>query len=224
MDKNKIEIVRSLLVNAETNIAQAKELLNQILGGTATGPPEEIDYQSNGKLQLSDLSMSEDGKVIEGVFDGESMYGPDKKKYSVPPNYASKSKLVYGDKLKLIIGPDGTFTYKQIGPVDRKFTTGVLVQDGKTYKVAVANKQYRVLAASVSYYRAQVGDEVAIIIPSTFNSEWATIENLIPRSSSSNDEHSSGSSHTTSKAHEEDGEGSPFEIPKTLFSRKKTVV
>ena len=43
------------------------------------------------------------GRVIEGVFDGENMIGPDGKQYSVPANYASKSKLVEGDILKMKI-------------------------------------------------------------------------------------------------------------------------
>ena len=46
---------------------------------------------------------------MEGVFDGQNMMGPDGKKYPVPANYASKSKLVEGDVLKLTISDDGSF-------------------------------------------------------------------------------------------------------------------
>ena len=46
-------------------------------------------------------------QIIEGVFDGMQMVGPDGKTYSVPPNYASKSKIVEGDFMKLTITPSG---------------------------------------------------------------------------------------------------------------------
>ena len=61
------------------------------------------------------------GKVIEGVFDGQNMVGSDGKTYPVPANYASKSKLVQGDILKLTIAEDGAFLYKQIGPIPRYY-------------------------------------------------------------------------------------------------------
>ncbi|MDZ7744984.1 MAG: hypothetical protein U5K77_04515 [Candidatus Saccharibacteria bacterium] len=66
------------------------------------------------------------GKVIEGVFDGQNMVGSDGKTYPVPANYASKSKLVQGDILKLTIADDGAFMYKQIGPIPRKQLVGTL--------------------------------------------------------------------------------------------------
>jgi hypothetical protein len=66
------------------------------------------------------------GKIIEGVFDGQVMIGPDGKSYPVPANYASKSKLVEGDILKLTIADDGGFIYKQIGPIPRRQIIGTL--------------------------------------------------------------------------------------------------
>ena len=47
------------------------------------------------------------------------MLSPDGKNYPIPANYASKSKLVEGDLMKLTIAEDGSFIYKQIGPVPR---------------------------------------------------------------------------------------------------------
>ena len=43
------------------------------------------------------------GVVIEGVFNGKEMVGPDGKLHGMSPNYASKSKLVEGDILKLTV-------------------------------------------------------------------------------------------------------------------------
>ncbi len=57
------------------------------------------------------------------------MIGADGKQYPVPANYASKSKIVEGDMLKLTITPEGSFIYKQIGPVERRRLIGVVNQD-----------------------------------------------------------------------------------------------
>lgn len=220
MNIQKIEVLKSLIANAEANILQAKHILKELLEEDEEPARISKNGKLNGKIALSDLDMSDDGKIVEGVFDGESMVGPDHKKYSVPPNYASKSKLVYGDRLKLIIGADGSFTYKQIGPIDRKYTTGILMQDNKTYKVLVDGRYCRVLAASVSYYRAQPGDDVAVIMPATLESDWVTLDNIIPKTSSD----SKKKKESKRVEEDEEGEGSPFEIPKTLFSRRKTTV
>ena len=57
--------------------------------------------------------------------------------YPIPANYASKSKLVEGDGMKLTITDDGKFIYKQIAPVDRRTVKGVLIQEDGQYKVLV---------------------------------------------------------------------------------------
>jgi hypothetical protein len=117
------------------------------------------------------------GKVIEGVFDGQNMVGSDGKTYPVPANYASKSKLVQGDILKLTIADDGAFLYKQIGPVPRKQVVGALKLENGHYFVEVGNKDYRVLLASVTYFKAKPGDQVSVNIPENdTNAEWAALE------------------------------------------------
>ncbi len=88
------------------------------------------------------------GKVIEGVFDGQVMIGPDGKSYPVPANYASKSKLVEGDIMKLTIAEDGGFVYKQIGPTPRRQIIGTLVQHDGAYYVEANGREYRILHLS----------------------------------------------------------------------------
>lgn len=159
-----IKRLRALLSEAETNVAAAKELLISIVG-------EDAELAEKVKDQAL-------GKVIEGVFDGQNMVGSDGKTYPVPANYASKSKLVQGDILKLTIADDGSFLYKQIGPVPRKQVVGVLTQKEGHYFVEVDSKQYRVLLASVTYFKAKPGDQVSVNIPAdeTVNAEWAALE------------------------------------------------
>jgi hypothetical protein len=157
-----IKRLRSLIREAETNLAAANELLVSLVGDD-----EKI------------VSIARDdtlGKVIEGVFDGQNMVGSDGKTYPVPANYASKSKLVQGDILKLTISDDGAFLYKQIGPVPRKQIVGTLNLENGHYLVNASGKNYRVLLASVTYFKAKPGDQVSVNIPEDGNSEWAALE------------------------------------------------
>lgn len=127
---------------------------------------------------------ADDDRVIEGVFDGERMMGTDGIKYNVPPNYASKSKLVEGDILKLVIKEDGSFIFKQIGPVDRDRVIGTLVVDdlGNYAMTTDEGQTFRILTASVTYFKGETGDEVAAFVPKGQSASWAAVENIIKSS------------------------------------------
>jgi hypothetical protein len=120
---------------------------------------------------------------IDGVFDGELMVGEDGRKYPVPPNYASKSKLVEGDLLRLTITDAGRFIFKQKGPIDRQRLVGMLICDEQTdeWKVAANGYTYRVLGAAISYFKGAPGDEAVILVPKQTPSRWAAVENVIKR-------------------------------------------
>jgi bifunctional DNA-binding transcriptional regulator/antitoxin component of YhaV-PrlF toxin-antitoxin module len=168
-----IALIAQMIESAEKNIQSAKHLLREIMGGNASGNSEIMK-----KAQV--LSVSEGGKIIEGVFDGQNMIGPDGKQYPVPANYASKSKLVEGDVLKLTIAEDGSFIYKQIGPIERRKILGDLVQDEKgEYKVVAEGKPYKVLLASLTYFKAEPGDRVTIVLPKDKDGNWGAVENVI---------------------------------------------
>ncbi len=160
-----LKTLKKLIETAETNLAGARELLASLVG-------EEI-----GSSPITDRDAG--AKVIEGQFDGQKMIGEDGKPYQVPANYASKSKLVQTDGLKLTIGEDGAFLYKQIAPVQRRKLIGTLnLKDGQYY-VEAQGHDYRVLFASVTYYKAQPGDQVTIVIPEEGDSDWAAIEAVL---------------------------------------------
>lgn len=122
-----------------------------------------------------------DERVLEGVFDGEKMMGTDGIKYNVPPNYASKSKLVEGDIMKLVIKEGGSFVFKQIGPVDRDRVHGkIAVDDFGNFAIKTDDgENYRVLTASVTYFKGEPGDEVIGLIPKGQKAKWAAVENII---------------------------------------------
>jgi len=170
----KIAAIREMISNAERTIASARAMLSQIEGGS---PKKSADRRTK-------IVSDEEGEIVEGVFDGQVMIGTDGKQYPVPANYASKSKLVEGDMLKLTITPDGSFVYKQIGPVERKRVIGIVSQDDLgNYVVIAEGKAYRVLLASVTYFKAEPADEVTIVVPRDSETVWAAIENLVKKGS-----------------------------------------
>lgn len=161
--EKQIKRLKALIQEAETSLAAATELLISIVG----------DDDRMAPIAREDTL----GKIIEGVFDGQNMVGSDGKTYPVPANYASKSKLVQGDILKLTIADDGAFLYKQIGPVPRKQIVGTLILEAGHYFVDVSGKKFRVLLASVTYFKAKPGDQVSVNVPEDdANAEWAALE------------------------------------------------
>ena len=166
----KIQALRDMVSNAEKTIQGAKAMLLQLEGKKKSGRPRKIDADTT------------DGTIVEGTFDGQIMLGTDGKQYPVPANYASKSKLVEGDMLKLTITDNGTFLYKQIGPIGRRHALGVVTQDESgNYYVVAAGKPHRVLLASITYFKAAPGAEVAVVVPRDLDSNWAAIENIIQK-------------------------------------------
>lgn len=175
-DNREILQIKNLIMAAESNLREARELL-----GVLTGERPPLPNAAEQAKEVGRITSGVDGKVIEGVFDGQNMVGPDGKMYSVPANYASKSKLVEGDRLKLTITNDGSFIYKQIGPIERQRLIGTLTKDetSNEYRVIAGDRTYRVLLASVTYFKGEAGDEVVILVPKDKPGRWGAIENII---------------------------------------------
>jgi hypothetical protein len=170
----KMKKIQKLLDAAEADLHTARSLMREYLD---LNDSEPLDTKGKAK----DLSVLEEGKVVEGVFNGQNMIGADSKEYTVPANYASKSKLVEGDTLKLTIGDDGSFMYKQIAPIERRKLIGTLSQSDGNYMVTADGKNYKVLQASITYYKGMPGDQITIILPKEHESSWAAVENVIKK-------------------------------------------
>lgn len=170
---SQLALLSQMVESAEKSIQSAKHLLRELLG-VGVARDEHLAEKA------SVLNMSASGRVIEGVFDGQNMVGSDGKTYPVPANYASKSKLVEGDVLKLTIGDDGSFIYKQIGPVLRKRVLGLLTEtpDGE-YRVIAEGKPYKVLLASLTYFRASLGDEITLLLPKDGEATFGGVEHVL---------------------------------------------
>lgn len=119
-------------------------------------------------------------QIIYGEFDGQGMLTDEGKCYPIPSNYASKSRLLVGDQLKLIITDEGDFIYKQIKPQEQKRMIGVAeVNDDGEIGIRADNRFYKIILASANYYKIKAGDEVLIIVPRYSYSDWAAVDGVI---------------------------------------------
>lgn len=100
----------------------------------------------------------------EGVFDGQYLIAQDGRKTEVPSNYAAKSKLVYGDILK-VFTDSGRQIFKQIDRVERKIVEGILTKkEGKWYLLTDI-ETYKISDASAEYHKAELNDRASALIP-----------------------------------------------------------
>ena len=175
-NKKTIEAIRDFIVTAEKSIKNAKKLLKDVL------EQEGMSLDSPVNLDASGLNSyySDDSKIIEWVFTGEDMLWADGNKYPVPVNYASKSKLVQWDKLKLTIAPNGKMLYKQIAPIAREVKSGLLTKEKEKYQVIADGQSYDVLTAAVTHFKANIGDNISVIVPEGKQATFAAIDMVIP--------------------------------------------
>lgn len=167
--------IQELIDSAMSSLKTAHALLRDVTGVVDSGRERHMVRAS------SMTAGSVNGKIIEGVFDGQNMIDAQGQTYPVPANYASKSKLVEGDGMKLTITDEGKFVYKQIAPIQRRTALGLLIQEDGQYKVLAEGKAFRVLLASVTFYRAEVGDQVTILLPTDGEAKWGAVEAVIPK-------------------------------------------
>lgn len=178
MSDDKLLSVQELIDSAMSALKTADSMLREMTGVTDTSRERHTSKASS--LGMGAYAGAA-AKVVEGVFDGQNMVDSLGQAYPIPANYASKSKLVEGDGMKLTITEEGKFIYKQIAPIERRTVMGVLIQEDGQYKVLAEGKAFRILLASITFYRAEVGDQVTILIPKSDKANWGAIEAVIPR-------------------------------------------
>ena len=168
--------IQELLESAQSSLKTASAMLRDLTGVSDLSRERIVSRASK-----TSGSPAVSGRVIEGIFDGQNMMDSSGQSYPVPANYASKSKLVEGDGMKLTITDEGKFIYKQIAPVPRRTALGVLIQEDGQYKVLAEGKAFRVLLASVTFYRAEVGDQVTVLLPEKGDAKWGAVEAVLPK-------------------------------------------
>lgn len=175
------DLALSVLKQAHESIGHVIELLTG--KETALGASHLANLVTSKQKAGRSVEELSGSRVVEGVFDGFSMIGGNGKAYPVPPNYASKSRLVEGDMLKLTIGSSGKFVFKQIAPIERRRVMGKLAYDidQGCHMALCGEVVYRLLPASVTYFKGEPGDEVMVLVPKTASSVWAAVENIVKK-------------------------------------------
>lgn len=151
--RKKIQDIQQALKSANSSISLAKRLFSEL--PKAKPSPKEVEGEY-------------------GTFDGKNMVTEKGKKHKVPENYASKSKIVYGDKLKRL--PDGKF--KIVERVESKKISGILAKKKGRWHLVGEEGSYKLLSASVKYYKGREGDEAVGIIPKEEKAPFAALEKI----------------------------------------------
>ena len=142
MGKDKIQLLNQAINAASSSLNQAKQILSEIERGGGT--PEMPG--------------------LVGKYDGMFMVTEAGKKYPVPDNYSAKTKLVYGDKLKMVEGPEGR-RFKLLEEMERVEQEAQLaVKDGH-FEALGKDVSYRLIQGAIRYWGGEEGDKIKILLP-----------------------------------------------------------
>ena len=185
--KQTLKAVEEMLSKIETDAKRARLIIEQVVA--AGWWDIEVDTSKIDDLAKSASKLSsgteDDGEttVVEWVYDGYFMIWSDKKKYPVPMNYSSKTKLIPGDVLKLRIMWDGKLIYKLIWQANRRFVRATLSKSDENKFTAITDdgEIYFLNQAAVTYFKGKTWDELSIIINADWVGDFAAIEALIPQ-------------------------------------------
>jgi len=140
--QNRLQLLSQALSAASSSINLAKQLIDEI-------------QREGGAFETPGLI---------GKYDGMFMVTEAGKKYPVPDNYAAKTQLVYGDKLKMVEGPEGR-RFKHIEKIPRvEVEAALTVKDGRFVAVSLEGS-YKLIQSAVRYLRGEEGDKVRILLP-----------------------------------------------------------
>jgi hypothetical protein len=187
MSGKKIESILSLIEVIENNLKTTKNLLQSLVQEKGIKLDQPSNYSSNVSLVGSSSKSYEENnalEVTEGYFDGENMIGDNGQIYPVPQNYASKTQLVIGDRMKWILTSTREI-FKLIQPAPRKRVTGTFSIEGDNYIVLVDGQTnpVKILKASATYAMKNLGlginSEVAIYIPQDATASWGAFISVV---------------------------------------------
>jgi hypothetical protein len=184
MSAKKIETALSLLEVIESNLKTAKNLLKQIISEKGIVTESIHAKRTPGTPSQEESNALE---VVEGYFDGENMVGDNSQIYPIPQNYASKTQLIIGDRMKWILTSNREI-FKLIQPAKRRRVTGSFNIEGDNYVVLVDEFPIpvKILKASATYAMKnldlKVGDTVAIYVPEETTPVWGAFISVVKNS------------------------------------------
>lgn len=165
-ESEELRTARELLAHMKRSITVLERLLRP-----QHGLQQTTDYHTHNTASQPCMQ-----RVVDGVFDGQCMIDAEGTRHAVPENYASKSKLVEGDLLQMMVMENGRTLYRQVERVERALLHAhVNERDGELICEA-AGRCYRLSRACVNYWRVKAGDRMRIVVPKNGESAWAAIE------------------------------------------------
>jgi hypothetical protein len=177
----KIQNILSLIEIAENNLANAKSMLSLYI------KEKGLEHSEGDAKNMTRVPTAEDSnilEVIEGYFDGENMLGDNSRTYLVPQNYASKTQLVIGDRMKWQLTQDKEM-FKLIQPAERERVVGQFSMEGDNY-IVVSDKfeePIKMLKASATFAMKNMGlefgDEVVVIVPKNMTPTWGAFSSVV---------------------------------------------
>lgn len=174
-DAAQIRLINQALSAAASSINLARQLLSELTGVRSTvssQPAATILSPKNTEPSALQLPG------ITGTFDGQFMITDDGQKFQIPENYASKSMIVFGDKLKMA-DVNGEKRFKQIERTKRQRASGMIVKKEGRYHVVTSDGSYKISSAAVSFFGGKEGDEAHIILPlNNKHVPFATLESV----------------------------------------------
>lgn len=157
-----INILQNKVAQLEREVAELKLKIQLFENSTDTSSGNtNVPHQSTNSTSKTDYS--EIPGVI-GTFDGFNLVTVDNNKFEVPENYAAKSRLVYGDKLKMI-EDDGKNLFKIIQKVEKEKVSGILLKKEDVWYLKTRDNEYLVPKVGVEFYNATEGLPAIGIIP-----------------------------------------------------------
>lgn len=184
--KQMVHFLQNMINDIEMDLKRAKLILDQLVIYDHKKPQSLDAFVAKENLmptQGLESYEEDDAQVVEGLFDGYFMIGNDQKKYPVPLNYSSKTKLVPGDVLKLKIMADGKFVYKLIRPAERLHCKAILskTEENKYIAITEDRKTYFLNQAAVTFFKGKPGDELYVVINSDGSGGFAALEAVIKK-------------------------------------------
>lgn len=184
---NVFKWIDELLIKIESDLKRVRILLNEISNNSniSNNLNDENIYDDIESIAWKLLNYDDwnEIKVVEWVYDWYFMTWSDWKKYPVPMNYSSKTKLVPWDVLKLRIMEDWRLVYKLISASPRKFIKATLSKTDDSKFIAISDdwRNYILNQAAVTYFKWKPWDELSIIINSNNIWEYAAIEAVLSK-------------------------------------------
>lgn len=157
-------------VNKAINTASDKELditqINPPAPKQQATPLKPMSVAPSTNTVLSPSAAGEITDEIEGSFDGQFLVSATGQKVEVPANYASKSRILYGDMVKAY-KENGEQKFKVTTKQPRKKIKALTVKREGKWFVVTGLGSYKIADATADFNNLQVNQEVNVLVPDT---------------------------------------------------------